>query len=392
MASPIITPMPVQTDTEYRPISRLAVVGLLLALPSALIFVNENLYWLLPALILPAFLTCLLALRSIRRSEGNLAGEAIALLGIVISVASGLGWITMTTVTKMVTESEAKTAVDEWLSKLFNNEPGAAFLMTNDGKYRNIPFNPEEYGRLRTQFPGEAQGTSAFDNFLIDPICGQILRYGKKFDLKYVGLVESNTTRSSPVFRFGYKFSSPTTTEGSFLIAVRGEDLMTPDGNRRFWKMVVEPNATFSKENAYGQELKRVMAAAQDELERFVNAIANDEMDVVIKKFDPTRLGDLKTVLGYIRPEGRTGPITPRALLKPMRLRADSKSGDTWTLTFDISSNWENDRSVGFSVTLVTSDSKNFTFQDCKFMGVKKLLTETPSSGPGPKRTTLPEQ
>ena len=129
MASPIITPMPVQTDTNYRPMSRMAVIGLILALPSTLIFASESLSWMLLVITIPAIILCVLAWRNIRGSQGNLAGEALAILGLVISVGSGLGWLTMTTVSKYVTESEARTACDDWLAKMQRGEAGTAFLM-----------------------------------------------------------------------------------------------------------------------------------------------------------------------------------------------------------------------------------------------------------------------
>lgn len=389
MASPIITPMPVQTDTNYRPISRLAVVGLILSLPSVFIFLNDNLYWLLPALILPAFIICLIALRSIRRSEGSLDGETIALLGIVITVGCGLGWITMTTVTKAVTEAEAKSALDDWISKMFKKESGAAFLLTNDPKYRNLSFNPEEHSRLRKQFPGDNQQTSAYDNFLIDPICGQILRYGDQFKLKDAGLIESHTLRASPLFRFRYEFTSPI-AEGSFIVTTRGEEMMTDQGSRRGWKMSIESNATYSKDTPYGQELKRVLSKGQDLIEKMLFAIANDEMSDVVKMFDPKRQGELQTVLGYIRPKGRTGPITPMGMLKPVRLRADQKNGNRWSITIDCTAIVENDRSIDFSVVLVTDDMNTFIMQDCQFLGIRKMLKEPTNDTGNVRRTTVP--
>src|SRR5262245_9258132 len=143
MASPIITPIPIQTETEYRPISRLAVIGLLMSLPSMLLFVD--LTWALFIFTIPAVFISVVALRAIRRSDGALAGEAVALMGIVISVACGLGWVTAELVTKAVTQYEARQAVDDWFEKMRTGKSGAAFLLTQPPKMRRIPFNPEEY-------------------------------------------------------------------------------------------------------------------------------------------------------------------------------------------------------------------------------------------------------
>lgn len=382
MASPIITPMPVQTDTNYRPVSRLAVVGLLASLLCPLIFISENLYWVLLAICVPSFILCLMAWRTIRQSEGNLAGESIALLGIVISVATGLGWMTMSLVTKIVTEAEAKAAVFEWIEKLQHNEPGMAFLLTNAPKYRNLGFNPEDYSKLRKQFPGEQQQTSAFDGFLVEPICGQILRYGDRVKLNFAGLIEAQTTRESPQYRFRYEMDSPI-AKGSFLVTTRGEDYLTEEGIRRGWKMSVDANASYLVDTPYGEELRFLIKRATEEVDALRIDIASDEMTKAVERFDPKNQGQMDIVLGYIRPKGRKGIITPMGLLSPMRLRKDSKSGSTWTLEFDCTITAENQRAIDFSVVFVTSDPeyKKCTLQDCRFLGMRKI--QAPTTGPG---------
>ena len=380
MASPIITPLPVQTETNYRPVSRLAVIGILLAALSPIIFMSENLFWFLLAVILPAFVICMIALRAIRSSEGNLAGEPIALLGIVLSVGSGLGWLTMTTVTKYVTESEAKAAVEDWIGKLQRNEPGAAFLLTVDPKYRKVEFNPEEHGKLRKMFPGEQQ-TNMFDRFLVDPISGQFLRYGEKAKATYAGLVETQTTRESPVFRFKYEMNTPI-ADGSCIVSARAQDIMTDEGVRRDWKMSIEGNASYFKFTPYGEQLKVISDRARDVLERFVLAVANDEMALATGMFDPKEPGELQTVLGYIRPKGRTGPIFPISLLKPIRLRTDSMTNGLWVMTFDCTITVENDRGVDFAVTVHCNDPemKKMTLRNCRFLGMQKVLAPTSES------------
>lgn len=379
MASPIITPLPIQTDTEYRPISKMAVVGLILSLPCALIFTSENLYWMLIVPILPAIIISFLALRTIRNSEGNLAGEAVAIIAIVIAVGCGLGWLTMTMVTRYVTELEAKAAVDDWIKKMQQNESGAAFLMTKPGAARRINFSPEEISRLRKQFPHD-QFSSEYDSFLIDPISGQFSRYGDKVKMTYGGLVESKTQRGdNPIYLFRYLIESPTTT-GSCIVAATSENSMTDEGIRRDWLIRVDNNANFITETPYGGELSFVSTRAQDIAEHFAMAIANDERDVYEKLLDKKNLGEFPLVLGYFRNKDKRGSIYGIGLQKPLRLRSDKKEGKRWTLVYDCTMFIEGERGVDFSMTLTSEEpqSDNWQIKDVRFLGMRKLQTRKP--------------
>lgn len=379
MASPIITPMPVQTDTDYRPISRMAIIGLLLALPSALIFTSENLFWLLFVVTLPAFILCCLAWRSIRNSQGNLAGEPLAVLGIVISVACGLGWMTMSTVAKYVTESEAKNATDAWIAKMQSGEAGAAFLYRVSPSRRTLDFNPEEHSRLRKQFPGQQQELSEFDNFLIDEVCSQFLRYKDKMVVTYNGLVEAKTIRDVPVFRFSYHYLGPA-KEGLFVVVARAEDFEDQDGVRREWVLSIDSNGNRSKETPYGEQIRIQGNRATDMVERFVAAAASpDSQEFIQKMVDPKNQGELQTVIGYIRPKGKTGPPLPIETKKPMRLRADAKKDNILTLTYDCTTLVEKERAIDFSIDYVVDVTKpeSAILQNCRFLGTRKMAAAT---------------
>ncbi|MBL8822003.1 MAG: DUF4190 domain-containing protein [Planctomycetia bacterium] len=376
MASPIITPLPVQTDTEYRPISRMAVAGLILAIPSMLIFAMSSLWWLLILVCLPAAIISIMALRQIRQSEGNLAGEAVAMLAIVISVGCGLGWITMVTVTKYITENEAKSAVDQWIYKMQHNEPGAAFLLMMSPRKREITYNPEDYGRLRRQFP-TSKHVSQFDNFLIDPICGILMRYRDQASLTYDMLLETKTLNNSTSYKFRYLLNSPI-GNGSCVISAVSEDYLTDAGVRRDWFMSIDNNATQFQHTSYGEQLMTASNRAQLILERFVFAIANDEKEIYEPMLSTNNRGDFSTVLGYIRPQDKTGPVF-LSLQKPMRLRSDKLDGKRWTLNFDCTTVVENSRGVDFSVICTTDDinSNKWIMNDIRFLGMKRLSSES---------------
>ncbi len=391
MASPIITPLPVQTDTEYRPISKLAVVGLLVALPSMLIFASENLFWMLIVPIIPAVIMCSIGLRSIRNSQGNLAGEAVALLGLVIAVGSGLGWITMSLVTKYVTESEARTAVDDWISKLQKGEAGAAYLMTKAPAARKINYNPEELNRLRKQFPHN-QYASDFDNFLIEPISGLFLRYGDKVKMTYGGLLESKSQRGSETYRFRYLIESPVMS-GSCVVVATSENYLDEDGIRRDYVLRFDTNGMFGKDTPYGGELNYVRVKAEDQAQRFAFAIANDEVDIYNKMLDAKNPGDFSMLLGFARPKDIRGAILDIKIQRPLRLRADKKEGNQWTMTFDCTLYIADSRGIDFSVTAVSQDDKgsSWLFRDIRFLGLRKITSSTSMITSGPQ-TTPPQE
>lgn len=373
MASPIITPLPVQTDTEYRPISKLAVVGLLVALPSMLIFASENLFWMLIIPILPAIIMCSIGLRAIRSSEGNLAGEAVALLGLVIAVGSGLGWLTMTLVTKYVTETEARAAVDDWISKLQKGEAGAAYLMTKAPGARKINYNPEELNRLRKQFPHN-QYASDFDNFLIEPISGLFLRYGDKMKMTYGGLLESKSQRGSETYRFRYNIESPI-LNGSCIVVATSENYLDDDGIRRDYVLRFDTNGMYAKDTPYGGELSFMRIKAEDQAQRFAFAIANDEVDIYTKMLDAKNPGDFSMLLGFARPKDIRGAILDIKIQRPLRLRADKKEGNQWTMTFDCTLYIADSRGIDFAVTAVSQDEKGnaWLFRDLRFLGLRKI-------------------
>ncbi|HQR09118.1 MAG TPA: hypothetical protein PLN21_20015 [Gemmatales bacterium] len=383
MASPIITPMPVQTDTNYRPISRMAVIGLILSLPSAFIFASDNLFWLLFVVTLPAFILCFLAWKSIRNSQGNLAGEPLAILGIVISVACGLGWLTMSTVAKYVTESEARAAADAWIAKMQNGEAGAAFLMKVSPGSRKLDFNPEEHGRLRKQFPGQQQELSELDNFLVDEVCSQLLRYRDKLVVSYNGLLEAKAIREVPVFRFSYHYVGPA-KEGNFVVVARAEDFDGQDGMRRDWVLNIDSNGNRSQETPYGDQLRVQGNRATEAVEKFVFAAANQESNEIQKMVDSKNQGELQTVIGYIRPKTKVGTISEIATKKPLRLRADRKSDNVMILTYDCTTLIDKERAIDFSIDYVADVTKpeGAMLQNCRFLGTRKL-SGPPSRGDG---------
>jgi hypothetical protein len=386
MTSPIITPIPIQTETEYRPVSRLAVIGLLLSLPSIALFVN--LTWALFIFTMPAVLISAIALRAIRRSDGALAGEAVALMGIVISVACGLGWVTAEMVTKLVTQYEARQAVDDWIEKMRTGQSGAAFLLTQAPRMRRISFNPEEHRKLRKQFP-IAQEASHYDNFLADPILGQFLRNGEQVKAEYVGLVAQRTVNTSVVYNFKYRLTTPE-TEGDWIVAVRSEDEMTDQGMRREWIMGYDRNTSVLPLTKHGESVQYAVTQATPYVERLVTNVANEKRDALEQLLtkDKTKRGEFEQVYGYLRNKVEGRPVF-MALQKPLRLRGAKKDGSSWHLTFDCTTLIERERLVEFTITAVSdpADAQKWTLENCRFYSTRRVIT--PDDDPAAPKATM---
>jgi hypothetical protein len=374
-ASPIITPIPVQTDTEYRPISRLAVAGLLLALPSVLLFASNNLSWVFFLFTLPAVVLATVALQAIVKSDGALAGEAVARLAIVIAVACGLGWVTNEVVTKYVTELEARTVADDWLEKMRKGEPGAAFLLSQHPKMRGVTFHPEEYNKLRKQFPA-AQEASQFDAFLSDPIYGQLMRYGEEAKFAYVGSVDHQARPGSITYNFKYRLTTPE-VEGDIIVVIRSEDVQNEQGIRREWILSCDRAAARLRGTKLGEEVAYAAVQVEEVLDKLFRSVANErrpEVDALLTK-EPSKRGEFELVYGYLRNniEGRGVSV---GVQKPIRLRSAKKVNGVWLMTFDCTALVEGEKIVEFSIDATgdSADKTKWALQNCRFVGTRSVL------------------
>ncbi len=382
MGSPIITPMPVQTDTEYRPVSRLAIVGLILSCFSFLLFGGLGLVLLL--FTIPGGVLSYIALRTIRKSEGTLVGEPIALLGIIVAVACGLGWSTSQLMNRYITDLEGKRALDQWLGYFQRGEVGSAFLMTRPPKFRNIPFSPEDHRRLRLQFPSD-QRVSEFDGFLADPNYSQFIRYRDQVKLTYLSQIESSYQNGSYVHRWKYHMTTPV-SEGDVVFVARSEDVTTERGTRRLWSVYFEAGSSRTQKTQYGSELAAAEKESQELAKKnFILPIANEEFDTVRQILDPdkTKQGNYEQLLGYLRPKNATGQVLMELQL-PLQLDSEKKEGNGWALNYRCTAVLNQDREVQFSIRMTKDEAKkSWTISQCKFLGERRVLAPIQSMQAG---------
>ena len=163
-------------------------------------------------------------------------------------------------------------------------------------------------------------------------------------------------------------------------MVARAQDYYDDDGIRRDWVLSIDNNATHYQDSPYGEQLRITNARAFDATERFIIAVANpDDKDLIPKMVDPKNQGELQTVIGYIRPKGKVGPITMIETKKPMRLRADSTTDNTITATYDCTTIVEKDRAIDFTITYVNdiTNPEKSILRNCRFMGTRKVLKAT---------------
>lgn len=127
-AAPAFNADDVNNVADYRSLSVLAIISLLIGLASPLCLFSPVF------LMIPLFgaVISLLALRRIAVSEGRLAGRWAATVGLALCVASGASAVSRSTVVRYVRTNRAEEFGRSWIAKLLAKEPDQAFKMTID--------------------------------------------------------------------------------------------------------------------------------------------------------------------------------------------------------------------------------------------------------------------
>ncbi|MCI0333417.1 MAG: hypothetical protein L0228_09360 [Planctomycetes bacterium] len=157
---------------DYRSVSVLALLSLLIGLTSPLILVSR-LFLILP--LLGAALS-LIALRRIATSSELLAGRWAATAGLALCVACGIAAFSRDGVTRYMRTTQAEEFGREWLLMLASNETEQAFRMTVEGAR---PAAPREPG-----MPPAA--TTPYDQFMNDPLVQEISTAGANANVAFL--------------------------------------------------------------------------------------------------------------------------------------------------------------------------------------------------------------
>jgi hypothetical protein len=161
----------VELVADYRTLSALAIVGLLLGLASVLCLASR-LFMVVP--LIGAAIS-LVALRRIAASEGVLAGRGAAAAGLALCVACGLAAISRDAVTRHLRTRQAEEVGRNWLGLLLAGDTGTAFRLTVEAS-RPAPPPPE---------PGmTAPRANPFEEFRKHPVLNAVSSVGSDAAIK----------------------------------------------------------------------------------------------------------------------------------------------------------------------------------------------------------------
>jgi len=148
-------------EAGYKPLSALAVAGFAIGMLYALIVTVVGIvafrnatpeflsYWSLLPII--AAVLCVLAWVQINRSEGTLAGAALAKWGLVVSITFGLGYAAFSTATYLAVADQADAFAQQFFNELKQNKVNAAYLLTQETSVRQ-GVQPEDDQAMEIRF------------------------------------------------------------------------------------------------------------------------------------------------------------------------------------------------------------------------------------------------
>jgi hypothetical protein len=302
-----LPPPPAPAAQAYRPVSALALTGLVFSLFAPLVFLIQALWFLIlsPGI---GLILCVIARWRIHQSQGTLGGEAVATVGLLLSVGCGLGWVTTQATEQFLLAQEAETFLHDWLDTLQKPEKeGEAFLGTIDPKRRQINFNPNDLRRMRAHFPPvKGTNTPEIDLFRTHPFTMLVQRYRGKIQLVPKGRLGGVIyNQGNYEVKYAYQLTCPV-LEGEVVFKLLSDTVNTPQGPRREWRVLVtggEPN--LPKElTSYGQTLQIVQAEAQKRFNEVMQRIHHNKIEELKDYFAPDSQTGQKELVNFLRPKG----------------------------------------------------------------------------------------
>lgn len=171
--------VPADPDTnavEYRPVSMLAVLTILLGLSSALALTSPVL------LVLPGLTMLMgwLAWRSINLSEGSLAGRNVVIWGMVFAAFFAAMSISRNVSRRMLAVRDAREITDTFISLLLANEPQKAHQLQYLENIRQPPG-----ASLWLHYRTTGADYDSLRTFVDAPLIHTLLALGKKAKVRY---------------------------------------------------------------------------------------------------------------------------------------------------------------------------------------------------------------
>jgi hypothetical protein len=168
---------PLDADlTEYRAVSTLAVVGLIVGLLSPLAFGHPFL-WLVPV---AGILLCALALWRIAREDAALIGRKAALVGLVVSVLCLAAAASERWANRLLIDAEARRFAVQWFEALRRDEPLKAYQMSQAPGIR-LPLSQTTWD----DYPRGSARRENVEAFIEGPEIRTLMALGEKAHVRY---------------------------------------------------------------------------------------------------------------------------------------------------------------------------------------------------------------
>jgi hypothetical protein len=187
---------PVSDELDsYRPVSRLAVAGMIAGAGSATALLGLPL-WVVP---LVGILLSSLALVRINRSAGQLAGRSMALAGMGLAVVFGSAALAGHFNSKRIVAEQAREAAEPWFRTLAKNEPELAHQLVSPPTDRARQFDVES---LRTFYQNDKKKSDKLEKFVDNPVIKALLALGPRAHVEFESTVDVDNAMASVTQRY----------------------------------------------------------------------------------------------------------------------------------------------------------------------------------------------
>jgi hypothetical protein len=218
----------------YRPVSMLAVLGLIAGILSALALV-EPLLWVLPPLGLALSAA---GLSQTARGEARMSGHKAAVLGLVLSVMFGVAAPTRFLVRNWILTKRAQQFTDAWVEHVRNGRFYQAHQFTVHPRVR-MPLDSS----LDQLYANDVDTKQSYGRFMVKPPMDVLAAQWKGTTVRHVRHLGSGETPEADSFAELYEFEFPPGAQPGKvrvqLIVVRTEDPVS--GNEGWQLRYVEP-------------------------------------------------------------------------------------------------------------------------------------------------------
>ena len=189
--------------SNYRPLSGLAVIAVVLGLASALAILSPAL-WILP---LVGLVASVIALRRIALSDPPMVGRKAALAGLLLSVFWGVSGATTHLSQRWITRSQAQQVAHAWFQYMLQGHTPRAHQLTIDPERRELRLD-----ELDTIYATTPHLVERLESFMNEPGPTVVLRFDAKADVRYVQTENQFRSRDNDYVLMQFELQQPGTS------------------------------------------------------------------------------------------------------------------------------------------------------------------------------------